>query len=693
MPEEFDNSDVKVVDTIEDNDDVDFNEEDIGEDDSSSSGGGSSSNNDSSGKNDVPTVEGDNGIEQAVPSVEDPETGKEVRIDNPAVGNTGEQGDRVRTGQLTDGRRREVIVEGPGGSGVEAAPAAPKLAEERIKERTQNLKEQRETKKSNNNQNKSNRQNQINARQKLFRRERRETREQAREFFGLEAVDNQRDFGTIDDPSVFRERRLEEQSNLNQGELDILRTAAQQQEFTSAARRGGRQLTNSELGGKIAVAGQDVGIGRFFSIDQGTSIANAVSSDLNEVTTLPRRTAEGAPIVAREIIENPIEEGLPEVADLATGGGASVSVSTSTTPTFIDESSSVIGSQSTSSTNTVDNTLSQENVPSNERLPDLGEQSLGEDPRNTLNEPNDVLRDPGVRESPTRAQQRNREPGVPEQEEGFTQEEVEVLLGREPRLDDVQQGSETGGVQEVFTPQKRIISDSSVDPNDPGVTLENLRNAVSNRKRGSLQLTGRTRPKGDEIFLSPDIPDFRPGIDNRRTSDANIIDNSLDNSQSRDKSRGRSQDRSIDVGQGIISGSSVGTTSDVRLDEFVDTGQSQQTQFGLDEALEQNTQQETTNTQDSTSIGSTQSFDFNPDQVLDTGQSFTEDSSFSSVSTTVEPDQQNQNTESGFFDLLDREQERDVQRSVGADILGLQDSNLTEEEATNPLSLRALDQN
>lgn len=132
--------DVKVVDTISDNDDVDFNDEDIGTEDDSGSSGGSSSNQNK--QDDVQTVEGDNGIEQAVPSVEDPETGREVRIDNPAVGTTGEQGDRVRTAELTDGERSEVIVEGPGGSGAEAAAAAPKLAEKRIQERREEIREQ-----------------------------------------------------------------------------------------------------------------------------------------------------------------------------------------------------------------------------------------------------------------------------------------------------------------------------------------------------------------------------------------------------------------------------------------------------------------------------------------------------------------------------------------------------------------------
>lgn len=97
-----------------------------------------------SGSADVPTVEGPGGFEQAVASVEDPETGRVVRVDDPAVAPTGEPGDPVRTGELTGGERREVIVEGPGGSGVEAAPGATGLARQRIEERRENLRQQQQ---------------------------------------------------------------------------------------------------------------------------------------------------------------------------------------------------------------------------------------------------------------------------------------------------------------------------------------------------------------------------------------------------------------------------------------------------------------------------------------------------------------------------------------------------------------------
>jgi hypothetical protein len=46
------------------------------------------------------------------------------------------------------------------------------------------------------------------------------------------------------------------------------------------------------------------------------------------------------------------------------------------------------------------------------------------------------------------------------------------------------------------------------------------------------------------------------------------------------------------------------------------------------------------------------------------------------------------NQESGLLDLFSRDQKRDLQRSVGADLLGLESEDLSETEATNPLSLR-----
>jgi ElaB/YqjD/DUF883 family membrane-anchored ribosome-binding protein len=49
-------------------------------------------------------------------------------------------------------------------------------------------------------------------------------------------------------------------------------------------------------------------------------------------------------------------------------------------------------------------------------------------------------------------------------------------------------------------------------------------------------------------------------------------------------------------------------------------------------------------------------------------------------------------SDSGFFDFFSRDQERDLDRSVGADLLGLEGRELSEEEATNPLSLRPLDE-
>jgi len=44
-------------------------------------------------------------------------------------------------------------------------------------------------------------------------------------------------------------------------------------------------------------------------------------------------------------------------------------------------------------------------------------------------------------------------------------------------------------------------------------------------------------------------------------------------------------------------------------------------------------------------------------------------------------------------ELFGRSQDRNVQRSVGADLLGIEDEDLSTEQATNPLSLRGLDEN
>lgn len=67
--------------------------------------------------------------------------------------------------------------------------------------------------------------------------------------------------------------------------------------------------------------------------------------------------------------------------------------------------------------------------------------------------------------------------------------------------------------------------------------------------------------------------------------------------------------------------------------------------------------------------------------------------SSSTASSTPEIDQDQETNNDGFFDSFSREQERNVRRSVGADILDLQDSDLTRDQATNPLSLRGLDEN
>lgn len=346
MPEEFDNSSVEVVDTISDNDDVDFNDEDIGEDDDSGSSGGSSGGNTSNQnkENDVPTVKGDNGIEQAVPSVEDPETGREVRIDNPAVGNTGEQGDRVRTGELTDGKRSEVVVEGPGGSGVEAASAAPNLAKERIKERKENLKEAQKTsskrvEKSNlNNQNKS--QQEIDARQELFQQFKQESRERFKEAFGIKKPDlPDRDFGTIDDPDFYRTQRLKDKANLTSGETSMLQTLASQSVLENSARRGGTQITGSERGGQIAVGGLTGNpispADSLIALEQGTSIAQTIADEPSKrLPNVPSATVQGAGKIASEAKQNPtqffLEEGLFELASV--GGPSVTTTTTSKTP-------------------------------------------------------------------------------------------------------------------------------------------------------------------------------------------------------------------------------------------------------------------------------------------------------------------------------------------------------------------------
>ena len=48
-------------------------------------------------------------------------------------------------------------------------------------------------------------------------------------------------------------------------------------------------------------------------------------------------------------------------------------------------------------------------------------------------------------------------------------------------------------------------------------------------------------------------------------------------------------------------------------------------------------------------------------------------------------------SEDSSGDLFGKEQERNIRRSIGSDLLGLESEDLTKTEATNPLSLRSIE--
>jgi len=703
-------------------------EEDFGNSDNKDNddSGGDTSNEDSSqGK-----------VATKVASVRDPETGKAVKATNPlAQAAPSESGDPVFTpGEDDPDLSNQSLDEASREQVQKIQDQAEKVFKESDFAETQIQTGKNGTKVTVQGQNlpdleNSGRQqrpdnflrgavptNPTQARQALFRREQEQTRQQLRQLYQIEKPEVQKpDFGTIDDQEFYREQTLEQQSNLDKGQLDIIRTAAQQSAIEGSARQGGRELTGTELGGSIAVGGQSLGTDPLLITDQTGSIVSASGSNTDQISTLPGRTAEGFPKVVTEIVQNPVEEAAPEILT-GLSGGTSISITESSTPTFIDESSTVIG-QGDTSTNTFDGTLDPENIPGTENLPDLGEESTGRSAELILQEPESQITGGNLQEQriirqPSRQTQqaetgfgeprgeaqfegRGTEPGIPSQREGLTREEVQVLEQRRSR-----QGDEIDTQIEGFGDDGRTATDvrfeRTIGEQGDATISEQFDSSdsdsgglLSNTRKG--QTSGiplvRQRPSTRET-VEPNIDSEFGEVNVEQGDNINIVEDRTRGDSSVDESSTGSFDTDIntEVDQGIISGAALGTSQRTAQGIAEDQGLGQELEFGEELVQEQTTDSGTT-------VSSTPSI---TDPVSPPAEEVFPglDRSTQAFSSTSTPDRENSdNGETGLFELFSRSQDRDVQRSVGADLLGLEGREITEEQATNPLSLRPLDEN
>ena len=137
---------------------------------------------------------------------------------------------------------------------------------------------------------------------------------------------------------------------------------------------------------------------------------------------------------------------------------------------------------------------------------------------------------------------------------GFTQNEMEALLGQDVGFEDVQSATETGGIQEVFTPERRVLADASIDPQDPGVTLEDLSNRVKdrlgNRRKGQFYGGGqrvKVREPKPEVKPQPDVSPGRYFLSDDRMDGVDPIEGRPQDSGSFDRPNKRSSSSGPDL--------------------------------------------------------------------------------------------------------------------------------------------------
>lgn len=256
---------------------------------------------------------------------------------------------------------------------------------------------------------------------------------------------------------------------------------------------------------------------------------------------------QGFPKVAGEVTEDPtgfaFEEAGEEVGETvvaaSVAGPLGVGASLAPTPDVTvtpDTSGPTLGTVSTESEPSIRSLEGEFQRIENEQVPDLGD-PLGTSNQRTENiivegretttitgkqgrEIGTVERRTGERETIVPETRGRREP-LGELEEGLTQQEAEVLLGEEPGFQDVREATETGGVEEIFTPEKRVFSGADVEPSETGVSLSDL----GGSRKGGLRLPSSEQEIVDPFTVQkePDAPDFvDPELATRDTDTTDI---------------------------------------------------------------------------------------------------------------------------------------------------------------------------
>jgi len=228
-----------------------------------------------------------------------------------------------------------------------------------------------------------------------------------------------------------------------------------------------------------------------------------------------------------------------------------------------------------------------------------------------------------------------------------------------------------------------------------------LKDLLTNKRKGQAQILKPPKTKssdkiidedttGRDVSISDRLERIRDKVRNPE-NDRNTFEAGRDRGFDRPRDRSSNRpDSDSDTGLGVSSGLGLGVDQDLGqvpgLDQRQDQNQDNppfQEQppeekttprdsdggdpFGLDTKLFR--EEEILRDRDSSRRGRRRDRDIDVD--IDLGEDSSDES---------------------FFDLFSREQDRNLDRSVGADLLGLEGREITEEQATNPLSLRPLKQ-
>lgn len=368
---------------------------------------------------------------------------------------------------------------------------------------------------------------------------------------------------------------------------------------------------------------------------------------------------------------------------------------------FIDSGSKVLG---TDFEGTASSPPKQSDIPSEEKLPDLGEQAVGREITGVQQEPQSQILGQNLQEEQLSQPETGRTGGVPKDQSGFYDEEIEVLRQRRERKP---------GVENVESDIRGFSDSKSGKPSADKVAFEQQGKEVLVEETFDASNYMGVGLRGPKVKVTrPEVdPDTDPIDDQIRsgrvegeTDGPKIIEdrtpsrsrNLIDNGRDRTDFNKPEPDTQIDNALGLAAGLNQGQGTDPLLEQNQGQGQKQGQNQGQEpfqkqfEDVFQEQGQDQEQTQDSGLPGD-ENIEFfrrnNDDNILrddnDRNRRRDRDRDLGLES------QQEENKKGDLAGLVSDQKGFERTTSVGAELLGLKDKDgETKLSAGNPLNLR-----